>query len=66
MYRESVSTFADLSVTLGGAPRHVLVFSMSDFLETVGASLVRGPGCQLVVAMMCDADDSNNAPQESI
>ena len=23
MYRESVSTFADLSVTLGAAPRHV-------------------------------------------
>ena len=22
----------------------------------MGASLVRGPGCQLVVAMMCDAD----------
>ena len=30
----------------------------------MGASLVRGPGCQLVVPMMCDADvwpDSNNA-----
>ena len=26
------------------------------FGDTVGASLVRGPGCQLVVAMMCDAD----------
>ena len=40
------------------------------FGDTVGASLVRGPGCQLVVAMMCDADVCglipNNAPQESI
>ena len=26
------------------------------FGDTVGASLVRGLGCQLVVAMMCDAD----------
>ena len=26
------------------------------FGDTVGASLVRRPGCQLVVAMTCDAD----------
>ena len=46
MYRESVSTFADLSVTLGAAPRHVqrvrfLAPEISRlFGDTVGASLV--------------------------
>ena len=39
MYRESVSTFADLSVTLGAAPRHVQRvrfqhLKSADFLET--------------------------------
>ena len=41
MYRESVSTFYDLSVTLGAAPRHVqrvrfwhLKLKSADFLET--------------------------------
>ena len=41
------------------------------FGDTVGASLVRGPGCQLVVSCYdvwrcCLWPDSNNAPQESI
>ena len=62
MYRESVSTFADLSVTLGASTSpcpegSFLAPEISRlFGDTVGASLVRGPGCQLVVAMMCDAD----------
>ena len=52
MCKESVSTFADLSVTLGAAPRHVqnsfLHLKSADFFgDTVGPSLVRGPGCQL-------------------
>ena len=47
MYRESVSTFADLSVTLEAAPRHVqrVRFSAPEisrlFGDTVEASLVR-------------------------
>ena len=30
----------------------------------MGASLVRGPGCQLVVAMMCDADVCGLIPKQ--
>ena len=52
MCKESVSTFADLSVTLGAAPRHVQnSFFTSEisrlFWRHGGPSLVRGPGCQL-------------------
>ena len=61
MYRGSVSTFADLCVAIGAASCHVQrvrfwhLKSVYFFGDAVGASLVRGPCCQLAVAM-CEVD----------
>ena len=61
MYRGSVSTFSDLSITIGAAPRHVQRvrfrrLKSADFLETRwGPPLFEALVADLV-AMMCDAD----------